>query len=125
MLRKTCHIVIILLLLVSTSGLAVTRHYCGEVQKSVSIYSTPKSCCGDKCDKCHNIFKFTKVNDDFVSGASISTPTLTENFVFHTVFSIDFSSFNTIPPLSGIFYNRAGNNSKAGCIPAFLGSFRC
>jgi hypothetical protein len=125
MLRKAGNIAIILLLLVATGGLPVTRHYCGTAQMSFSIYSTPKSCCTSHCDKCHNVFKFTKVNENFVAGTSISTQALTDVVILHTSFYIDLFDHLTISPTADAFNHRAGLYCKAGHSPASLGNFRC
>ena len=125
MLKKAGNIVIILLLLISTSGISVTRHYCGTVQRSVSLYATPKACCGGSCDKCHNVFKFSKVNDDFVAGSSISNEPLNDIVTLHTAFFIDLSDYLTISPLTVFVSQRAHFNFKAGYSPASFGNFRC
>jgi hypothetical protein len=125
MLKKAGNIVIIVLLLVATAGIPVTRHYCGPVQKSVSLYSTPKSCCGGSCDKCHNVFKFTKVNDDFEPGSSVTAQALTDYFTLHTSFCIDlFNQVNCSIPTE-LSNHRAIFTQKAGHSPASFGNFRC
>jgi hypothetical protein len=125
MLKKAGNIVIIVLLLVATAGIPVTRHYCGHVQKSVSLYSTPKACCGGSCDKCHNVFKFTKVNDDFESGSSATSQALTDYVTLHTSFFIDlFDNVNSSIP-NGLLNQRAIFTQKAGHSPASPGNSRC
>lgn len=125
MIKKAGNIAIIILLLIATGGVPVTRHYCGLVQKSVSFYTTPKSCCGEGCDKCHNVLKFNKVNDDFEAGSSITVHTNTDIVTLHTAFFIDlFDNINT-SSLSDPINQRAVDISEAGHSPAFLGSFRC
>jgi hypothetical protein len=125
MLKKTGNILIIILLLIATGGVPVTRHYCGLVQKSVSFYTTPKSCCGEGCDKCHNVLKFNKVNDNFEAGSSVNTQSLTDLVVLHTTFYINsFSTFN-IPLVSDLQNQRAFSSYVAGHAPASLGNFRC
>ena len=125
MLKKAGNIVIILLLLISTSGISVTRHYCGKVQRSVSLYATPKACCGGSCDKCHNVFKFSKVNDDFVAGSSISAQSLNDIITLHTAVFINLSDHTTISPLTDFVNQRAYFNFRAGYSPASFGNFRC
>jgi len=125
MLKKAGNIAIILLLLVATGGVPVTRHYCGLVQKSVSVYATPKSCCGSGCDKCHNVFKFSKVNDNFEAGFSISAQALTDFVTLHTTFFIDLFDNTNISSLANTYNQRAVDISKAGLSPASLGNFRC
>ncbi|MFA5970799.1 MAG: hypothetical protein WC780_00510 [Lentimicrobiaceae bacterium] len=125
MLRKVGNIVLILVMLIATSGVAVTRHYCGPTEMSFSIYSTPKSCCDSHCDKCHNVFKFSKVNDNFEAGSSISIQALTDFVSLHTSFFIDLFDNVTISPLAILINQRAVDNLAAGHSPASLGNFRC
>lgn len=125
MLRKAGNIAIILLLLVATGGLPVTRHYCGAASMSFSVYSTPKACCGSECDKCHNVFKFSKVNDTFETGSSISTQSLIDVVTLHTAFFIDLFDDVNVSPLTDPILQRAGLYPKAGHSPASLGNFRC
>lgn len=54
----------ILLLLLSTMGIAVSKHYCGENLVSVSFFDEANKCCDDG-DCCHNDNLFFQVNDDF------------------------------------------------------------
>jgi hypothetical protein len=89
MLKKAANIAIILLLLIATGGMPITRHYCGSSEMSFSVYSSPKACCGGQCDKCHNVFKFSKVNDNYEAGSSISAQALTDFVTLHTTFFID------------------------------------
>lgn len=125
MFRKIAHIVIVMLLLVATGGMPVTRHFCGKVQKSVSLYSIPKSCCGGHCDKCRNVFTFTKVNDDFVSGSSISAPALTEIITLQAAVFTDLPFLSFTDHFDEIKFHRADFIFRAGCTPAALGNFRC
>jgi len=125
MIKKAANIVLILLMLIATSGVAVTRHYCGPTEKSFSIYSTPKSCCDSHCDKCHNVFKFTKVNDNFVAETSIHAPSISDFATLHTTCFIDLFNNVIISPLAIFINQRAVYNLSAGRSPAALGNFRC
>jgi len=125
MIKKTVNIAIVILLLIATAGLPVSRHYCGKSLMSFSIYSTPKACCEGTCNKCHTIFKFSKVNDNFVAGASITSKPLTDFVTLHTSFFIDlFDNINSSPVIN-TFYQRANYISNAGKSPASFGNFRC
>ncbi len=125
MLKKAGNIAIILLLLVATGGMPITRHYCGLAEMSLSVYSTPKACCGGHCDKCHNVFKFSKVNDDFEAGTSINTQSFTDVLTLHTAFFIDLFDFVNIPSVTDAFSQRAVFIDIAGHSPASFGNFRC
>jgi len=64
MVRKATHIILILLLLLATSGITVSRHYCGSNPRSVSLITIPDPCCDtDGC--CHTDTEIFQVKDDF------------------------------------------------------------
>ena len=70
MFRKTLNIIIAFILLISTTGFTISRHYCGNNLVSVVINSEAKPCCGlDNC--CHNESEYFKVNDDFLNNIHI------------------------------------------------------
>nr|WP_319399065.1 hypothetical protein [uncultured Carboxylicivirga sp.] len=56
-----------LLLLTSTMGFTVSKHYCGAHLIDVSINKEAKSCCGDEgiCKSCHNETHHFQVENDF------------------------------------------------------------
>lgn len=125
MFKKAVNIAIILILLVATGGMPVTRHYCGTSEMSFSVYSTPKACCNGHCDKCHNEFKFTKVNDNFVAGSSISTQVFADFVTLHTAFFIIlFDNISVLTPTDALIH-RAVFIDIAGHSPASFGNFRC
>ena len=126
MFRRAGNIVMMILLLTATGGIPVTVHYCGPVEHSFSVYSTPKSCCKGHCDKCHNVFKFSKVNDAFEAGSSVTaTQSLAEALTLHVAHSLDlFDQFFTAP-LAGLKDQRSFLIAKAGHSPASFGNFRC
>jgi hypothetical protein len=125
MLKKAANIAIILLLLIATGGMPITRHYCGSSEMSFSVYSSPKACCGGQCDKCHNVFKFSKVNDNYEAGSSISAQALTDFVTLHTTFFIDLFDNTNISSLADSYIQRADDISEAGHSPASSGNFRC
>lgn len=67
--RKFFHIFIVISLLFSTAGLAVTKHFCGEVLAHVSLDEEPESCCDQPeipsgCE-CHNEVDLLALEDEF------------------------------------------------------------
>ena len=79
MLKTFSHITLSLILLVSTMGMAVSKHYCGDDLVSVSLYdnSEDDSCCDmDNC--CHNENQVFQVKEDFSVPAISSIPVLAE-----------------------------------------------
>jgi hypothetical protein len=70
MFKKAGHIFIIVLLLFSTTGITITRHYCGRDLVQTSIYSTPHSCCDGICPRCHNEKIDIRISDKYQSSKS-------------------------------------------------------
>ena len=81
MLKKISHIILASLLLISTMGVAVSKHYCSGSFVSFSVFHEAKSCCGDS-DCCHNEDLFFKVKDDFSSPAIPDVPQVTSVDIF-------------------------------------------
>ena len=65
MLKKISHIIIVLLLLVTTMGLTIDKHYCGTRLVSVGILNEAESCCDMDDDCCHNDTETFKLNVDY------------------------------------------------------------
>ncbi|MCK3683779.1 hypothetical protein [Maribellus sp. YY47] len=73
MIKKVLHIVFAILLLVSTVGLMVSKHYCRGQLVSVSMFHKAASCC-DNGGCCNNENHFYQVKDDFSTPAVFSVP---------------------------------------------------
>lgn len=74
---KSFNIILSFLLLAATTGMAVSKHFCGEYLISVSLFSNPDTCCDDgNC--CHNETAFYQVNEDFSAPQITNTPDLQE-----------------------------------------------
>jgi len=77
MFKIFSHTALSFLLLVSTMGLVVSKHYCGGELVSVSLYHQADSCCDmDGC--CQNDNHTFQVKDDFSSPAIAALPILAE-----------------------------------------------
>ncbi len=81
MLRKFSHIILSSLLLVSTMGMVVSKHYCGDTFVETAVFHQAKSCCGDS-DCCHNENSFYQIEDDFSAPVSVVPPVLAEIDIF-------------------------------------------
>lgn len=77
MLKKFSHIILSTVLLISTMGMVVSKHFCGDSFVSTAVFHQAKSCCEDS-DCCHNENSFYQVEHDFSSPVVISTPVLAE-----------------------------------------------
>ncbi|MBS2212916.1 hypothetical protein KEM09_15970 [Carboxylicivirga mesophila] len=59
------HIVLSLMLLVSTTGVTFSMHYCGGKYVSTSLFVEADSCCGDGCGCCENKSVHYEVEEDY------------------------------------------------------------
>jgi len=123
MLKKITHIVFVILLIVATTGITISTHYCGNHLFSVSLFKTDKCGCGDKCKDCHTNIKLVKVADNFSAPDAIhpDAPTSTDLFL---AYHIDFSMFTSPVATTTFTLLKApppGNQNSF----ALLQSFRC
>ncbi len=79
MLKKISHIILALLVLVTTMGMTVSAHYCGDELKSIDLISTSDNCCGDSCSDCQNEIIEVDIEDDFT--ISLFNIDLTSDFI--------------------------------------------
>jgi hypothetical protein len=125
MLKKAGNIIIVVLLLIATGGIPFTRHYCGTTAMSFSIFSVPEPCCDNNCDKCHNVFKFSKLDSEFETSISDNIREPVSSAGFQPASFFDLLPLSQQPPSFSIFYQRAGFIDETCLSPAFLGNFRC
>lgn len=74
MTRRLSHILIMFTLILATAGVTVTRHYCGNELKKITLAGEPKSCCGDDSNCCHNETFTQKVTNDYLSSNDVHVP---------------------------------------------------
>jgi hypothetical protein len=67
MFKRAGHILIIIMLLFGTTGLTITRHYCGRNLMHTALYSIPDNCCKGDCPGCHNEKISLRITDQFES----------------------------------------------------------
>lgn len=53
MFNKVSHVFLSLVLFLSTTGLTIDKHYCGDSLVSVSLFGDAKSCCDKDGGCCH------------------------------------------------------------------------
>ena len=93
MLRIFSHIILSVLLLTATMGMAVSKHYCSGDLIASTIFSEAESCCDGPCDCCHNENHFYKVQDDFSVTQIQDTPQLAEiDILGNELFSLELAS---------------------------------
>jgi hypothetical protein len=77
MLKTFGHIMVSVLLLFTTTGLTISKHFCNEYLISTSLYAKSESCCGD--DSCcqHETESF-QIMEKFQPSIQTRTPLLVE-----------------------------------------------
>lgn len=65
MFKKISHIILALLVLVTTMGLTISVHYCGDELKSINLITESDNCCGDSCPDCQNEIVEIDIEDAF------------------------------------------------------------
>ncbi|MBN2215644.1 MAG: hypothetical protein JW723_15550 [Bacteroidales bacterium] len=101
MLRRISDIALALLLLVTTTGYTISKHYCGTKLVSVAVNSKTKACCDDeKGSCCHDESEHFRLKEDFVPSSV--------QFNFGNVFSVDLAFLPDL--LSGIGYKAENTN---------------
>lgn len=75
MLKKVAHIGLSLLLLISTTGVSVSKHICGQIIYDVSLMAEADSCHGsmhkDKPGCCEDEISVFQVDDEFQTGKQL------------------------------------------------------
>ncbi len=106
MFKKISHIIFIPLLLVTTMGMTVSKHYCGSSLESVRVLSSPQPCCEIPTGCCHDESFSIKITDNFsaVSYAfdftqfAVILPVLVESIHLETNENQSFVSLYDVPP---------------------------
>ncbi len=73
MIKKASHIFLSMLLFLSTTGLAISKHFCGGELISTALYVEADSCC-DSDDCCNNETEVFQLNEDFSVSAALELP---------------------------------------------------
>ena len=93
MFKLPGNIILIFILLLSTSGITISKHYCGKTLVHTAIYSTPDKCCTGNCTGCHDKRVHIQIKDRFESSTSqfdltAQFKTINEQY-FLTLFTFD------------------------------------
>jgi hypothetical protein len=67
MLRKIIHILITLLLIVTTTGVTFSMHYCGGELISTSVNTDTEKCCDGAGGCCEDINLRINIDDDYLT----------------------------------------------------------
>lgn len=67
-MKYISHIILSLLLVTSTTGLTISKHYCGNILRDVAIFDKFDKCCGEDempMGCCHDEKEQYSVDDDY------------------------------------------------------------
>jgi hypothetical protein len=102
MLRIIVNSFVAVVLLFTSAGLTISKHYCGDMLVSVAIDGNAKSCCGTTCNCCHNENLIIQLKDDFLiqqAPAITNAPVFEYNLAFVQVSDkIRLTPINEINP---------------------------
>ena len=92
MLKGFIHIILSFLLLVPTTGVVVSEHYCQKDLVSVSVFTDADSCC-DMANCCHNETRVYQLKVDFSAPAVSDIPDLAMHQILgHVLFAEEICS---------------------------------
>lgn len=106
MFGKISHIIIVLLLLVSTTGFSISKHYCENHIVSLAINKSAETCNNPEDSCCQNFTVHIEVEDYFNFIQDISLPTPVSIGLLFTNFNFSFKvqdSFNRLNLVIGSF----------------------
>ena len=99
-MKKVSHILVSLLLLVSTTGVIINKHYSGGELFSASFFVDAKSCCETSCchhehqSNCHEESDFYKLSTEFTK------PSADELKLVYSYLSFEIADFTSSFPIS-------------------------
>ena len=125
MFKRLPHIVLALLLVFSSVGVTISRHYCGNTLVSTSLFGVPHSCCGSQCKACHNVTISCKITDSFVASSFTVESSQTVTFQWDLATLCDLYS-GSVSSFMAINANQFLKSPPLpGNVPAYLQVFRC
>ncbi len=89
MFRKISHIIFAALLLITTMGFSISKHYCGTRLIEVSINSAVEPCCSDVGTSgcCHDETEYFRFDKDFVGPVIIDNDQISDlDILFPSLF---------------------------------------
>ena len=96
MFRKIAHIILALLLLITTTGFSISKHYCGSRLIEISINLEAEPCCDyvGTSNCCHNETEYFQLKEDFLKPVSLENNQIAG---FDILFPLVFVHFLNAP----------------------------
>ena len=115
--------------MLSTTGVAISKHYSAGHLFDVAIWGEAESCCAPGCDCCETDFEYIHVSDNFEVPATqdiqIAVLSVLDNFQYHIVL------FDFCPEVNSQLHFFQGRCQRKDAfplpseIPALTQCFRC
>lgn len=121
LIKKLLHITLTILLIVSTMGLTINKHYSNDKLFSTSIFFEAEACCEIPCGCCDDESVLIKVENDYLS-SSLEIEDISFVYLFDSKLTFDWVN---IPSFYGIIHNISDNLSppKYGDYISLIQSF--
>ncbi|MGQ7871077.1 HYC_CC_PP family protein [Sunxiuqinia sp. sy24] len=85
MIKKILHITILVIMMVSTMGFSITKHYCGEDLVDLSVSGDVETCCDiAEGDCCHNEEQTYQLDQEYTSTVVINHV----NYISFVIFEV-------------------------------------
>ena len=103
MIGKIIHIALAGILFFSTTGFAVSQHYCGDHLISVFVNSEDEPCCGQDSTCCHNETDHKQLDEPVISPVESKVSDINTEFLY--VLSIEKLSADrfSYPGMTALF----------------------
>ncbi len=96
-IKKIGHIIMILLLLISTAGVSINKHYSGGELFSTAIFVEAESCCETPCGCCDEKSEQIKVDTDYITSSFDLTEAAQMDLLFSSIpLLVDFENSQVI-----------------------------
>ncbi len=101
-MNKIYKIFLIIILLISTTGLTISLHYSGRDLYSTSVTSKAESCCKSPCDCCREMTIHQQVEDEFLTSINNIKNTQIQKYKYlsksesQSNLNFEFSNFRTL-----------------------------
>jgi hypothetical protein len=82
MIGKLLHIALAGIIFFSTSGFAISQHYCGDHLISVFVNSEDEPCCGQDSSCCHNETDYKQLDSPVISPVEQKISDVNSEFLY-------------------------------------------
>jgi hypothetical protein len=103
MRKNVLHILIVGILFISSTGFAVTFHFCGDHLVSVFVNTQDEPCCGENSPCCHNETDYLQLDEEGLSPVHLDVDV---NHINSILLVADIQLNDESQPLTPLVHNR-------------------